>query len=120
MKIETIQFWSQLEVLANAKRVVIDRPKGSHHPDYPGAIYPVDYGYLEGTLASDGEEIDVWIGSQVGQTLQGVFLTVDLIKLDVELKIVSGCSIEEIQEILVFLNTGSMSAIYLKRDGGCL
>ena len=26
-------------------------------------VYPLDYGYLEGTSAMDGEGVDVWVGT---------------------------------------------------------
>lgn len=42
-------------------RVKVDRPLGSVHPDYPDLIYPVNYGYVEGIIAPDGEEQDVYI-----------------------------------------------------------
>jgi inorganic pyrophosphatase len=40
--------------------VTIDRPLGSKHPKY-GDIYPLNYGYIKGTLAPDGEEMDAYI-----------------------------------------------------------
>ena len=40
--------------------VTVDRPLGSKHPDYD-MIYPVNYGYVEGIFAGDGEEQDVYI-----------------------------------------------------------
>ena len=42
-------------------KVTVDRPMGSHHPDYPDLIYPINYGYIEGTLAADGEEQDAYV-----------------------------------------------------------
>ena len=42
-------------------KVKIDRPLGSSHPEYPEMIYPINYGYVEGFLAPDGEEQDVYI-----------------------------------------------------------
>ena len=39
----------------------IDRPIGSHHPDYPDLIYPINYGYVEGVMAKDNEEQDVYV-----------------------------------------------------------
>lgn len=42
-------------------KLVIDRPKGSTHPNHSDLIYPLDYGYLEGTAAGDGHDIDVWL-----------------------------------------------------------
>lgn len=41
--------------------VTVDRPLGSSHPDYPDMIYPVNYGYVAGVMAPDGEEQDAYI-----------------------------------------------------------
>lgn len=41
--------------------VTVDRPLGSYHPEHPNIYYSVNYGYLKGTLAADGEEEDVYI-----------------------------------------------------------
>lgn len=40
--------------------VQIDRPMGSRHPVH-GFIYPVNYGYLPGTVAADGEAVDAYV-----------------------------------------------------------
>ena len=41
--------------------VTVDRPLGSCHPKYPDLYYPVNYGYIEGIMAPDGEEQDAYI-----------------------------------------------------------
>ena len=41
--------------------VYVDRPLGSRHPKYPELIYPINYGYIEGLSAGDGEEQDAYI-----------------------------------------------------------
>lgn len=41
--------------------VTVDRPLGSFHPEYKDMYYPVNYGYIEGTTAPDGEELDAYI-----------------------------------------------------------
>ena len=38
--------------------IVIDRPIGFHHK---GLVYPINYGYIEGLLAPDGEDQDVYV-----------------------------------------------------------
>ena len=40
--------------------VLIDRPLGSHHPIH-GFYYPVNYGYLPGVPAPDGEDLDAYV-----------------------------------------------------------
>ena len=42
-------------------KVIIDRPIGSHHPNHREIIYPVNYGYIEGVMAADGEEQDAYV-----------------------------------------------------------
>ena len=42
-------------------KVIVDRPKGSFHPQYKDIVYPLNYGYVDGVLAGDGEEQDVYI-----------------------------------------------------------
>ena len=40
--------------------VTVDRPIGSRHPDH-GFINPVNYGYIRGVIAPDGEDLDAYI-----------------------------------------------------------
>ncbi len=41
--------------------VTVDRPMGSVHPKYSDMTYPINYGYVEGIMAADGEEQDVYL-----------------------------------------------------------
>jgi len=41
--------------------VTIDRPLGSYHPKYKDMYYPINYGYIEGIIAPDGEEQDAYV-----------------------------------------------------------
>lgn len=48
------------EYLNKIITIKIDRPLGSHHPKH-NFIYPVNYGYVPGTINSDGEELDAYL-----------------------------------------------------------
>lgn len=48
------------EYLNKIVKVKIDRQMGSKHPKH-NYIYPVNYGYLPGTISGDGEELDCYI-----------------------------------------------------------
>ena len=41
--------------------VCMDRPLGSRHPAHPNLVYPVNYGYVPGYFAGDGEEQDAYV-----------------------------------------------------------
>lgn len=40
--------------------VMMDRPLGCTHPKH-GFVYPVNYGYIPGTVSGDGEELDSYV-----------------------------------------------------------
>ena len=105
------RFWQEIAALVTINAMMIDRPKGSLHPRYPEMIYPLDYGYLENTSAADGGGIDVWIGSLKAQTLTGILCTFDTLKRDMEIKILLGCTSEDIQTIRHF--HGEMYTLYI-------
>ena len=48
-------------MILSSVTVVIDRPLGSYHPKHPDLYYPVNYGYIPGIMAPDGEEQDAYI-----------------------------------------------------------
>ena len=108
-------FWEAMETLVSGVRLVIDRPKGSHHPRYPEIVYPLDYGYLDGTTAIDGGGVDVWRGSLPAPAIVGALCTIDLVKKDVEVKILLGCTESEIETVRAFCNEGPMKAHLIRR-----
>ena len=48
-------------MIGNIVKVTVDRPLGSYHPKHKDIYYPVNYGYIEGIFAPDGEEQDAYI-----------------------------------------------------------
>ncbi len=108
-------FWLMLDQLVATSEIVIDRPRGSAHPRYPDFVYPVDYGYLANTQVMDGGGLDVWVGSLPGRALTGVICTVDVLKRDVELKLLLGCTPAEQRVILEAHNAYSQAGILVER-----
>lgn len=109
-------FWGYLDRLVSDSAVRIERRRHTAHPDYPDMIYPLDYGYLTGTSAMDGDEVDVWVGSGDTAQVSGVLVTVDLLKRDTEVKVMLGCTQAEQQQALAFLNqSGLLRALLVPR-----
>jgi inorganic pyrophosphatase len=111
-----VDFWTRLDELIARNRLVLDRPRGSRHPKYQEVTYPLDYGYLEGTSGGDGNEVDVWRGSMQESSLVGIVCTVDVMKRDSEIKLLVGCTADEMDTVFRFLNNNYMSAIVISRD----
>lgn len=107
------EFWQALSNLIRMKRIIIDRPKGSQHPNWKDLIYPLDYGYLENTTAADGDGIDVWCGSLPEKTLTGILCSFDKLKNDAEIKLLIGCTEEDINTIIE-LNK-DLPSLYIKK-----
>ena len=110
-----MDYWKSLEHLVQTQKLVIDRPKGSGHPQFPESIYPLDYGYLEGTISGDGQGIDVWHGSLGDKTVQAVFSVIDSRTRILETKLIVGCTDDDIETIMKYHNSYSQSAIMVKR-----
>lgn len=41
--------------------IIVNRPLGSTHPDDANMVYPINYGYIPGTMAPDGHPIDAYV-----------------------------------------------------------
>ena len=48
-------------ILGKTVTVIMDRPMGAYHPKHKDILYPVNYGYIPGVIAGDGEEQDAYV-----------------------------------------------------------
>ena len=109
-------FWQAIDALLSSGKIVIDRPRGSVHPRFPQIRYEVDYGYIESTTSMDGGGIDVWRGSLPSENVNALICTVDLMKKDSEIKLLVGCTVEEMKTVYDFHNnTEFMKGILIRR-----
>lgn len=97
-------FWQKLDTIYLSSKLEIDRPKDSVHYKYSNLVYPVDYGYLKDTTGTGMDPIDVFKGSLPSNQIQAAIITADILKKDCVVKLVVGCSDEEIYDIMHFLN----------------
>ncbi len=115
--------WEMWDGFITMNGITIERPSGTAHPRYPDIIYPIDYGYVNGTLANDGEEVDVFVGTAgsgpggacTGSGLVAAIFTNDPRKGDREVKFLFNCSPREIYLVNGFVNFAPMSGRLLMR-----
>jgi inorganic pyrophosphatase len=70
--------------------VRVDRPQGSRHPRHPDLAYPVNYGFVPGTLSGDGQPVDAYlldVNEPVGEAA-GVVVALIVRENDAEDKLV--------------------------------
>lgn len=48
-------------MLGQTVKVIVDRALGTFHPNHKEIFYTVNYGYIPGIIAPDGEEQDAYI-----------------------------------------------------------
>lgn len=83
--------------------ITIDRPRGTAHPDYPSIRYPLDYGYVNGTVSTDGEPLDVFVGRGTTGPV-GAILTTDHRRRDRECKLLYDCTPADVYTAHGFIN----------------
>lgn len=116
LETNNLDFWNAVDTLVFNGKIVIDRPKGSSHPQIPNIKYPLDYGYIENTASMDGGGIDVWRGTLPDSKVNAIICTVDLMKKDSEIKLLIGCTEEEMKVVYEFHNkTEYMKGILVRR-----
>jgi len=81
---------SLMPFLGQRVTVTIDRPLGSRHPRRPDLVYPINYGFVPGTVSGDGMPLDAYllgVDEAVAQA-EGVVIAVIVRSDDVEDKLV--------------------------------
>ena len=75
-------------IIGKSVMVVVDRPMGSIHPKHKSISYPINYGFIPGVIAADGEEQDAYIlgVDQPVDCFEGTVIAVIYRKNDVEEK----------------------------------
>jgi GrpB-like predicted nucleotidyltransferase (UPF0157 family)/8-oxo-dGTP pyrophosphatase MutT (NUDIX family) len=82
------QTWSLFNTTVS---VIIDRPIGYVHDKHGKTVYSVNYGFIEGEIAPDGEELDVYIlgVSEPLQSFTGQVIAIIYREDDIEDKLVA-------------------------------
>lgn len=107
-------YFKHLSKLIEENGITIDRPKGFAHPRFPDLIYPLDYGYINGTKSQDGQGIDLFIGDDHSGGVVGIICTIDAVKKDSEIKVLYNCTEDNIATALMMTNNGPMTGMLVR------
>lgn len=110
-------FWQKLDTLFMSSKIVINRPIGQKHEVYPSLVFPVDYGYIKDTSGTGSEAVDIFVGKNKADKVQAIAVSTDILRKNIEVKLIVGCDEEEVQLILEFLNSMEFQKALLIRRG---
>lgn len=110
-------FWQKLDSIYFASSIVITQPQGSTHSTFTNLVYPVEYGYLNDTLSQDELGIAIYKGKGSAYSVEAILVAADILKKDIEVKLLVGCNEEEVEMILRFVNQTEFQKTILVRRG---
>ena len=110
-------FWQKIDTLYLSSDLVMDKPKGTSHHEYHNLIYPVDYGHLKSSVEDIDESVGLYRGTGNKKIIDTIVVCVDILKKDVEVKLLMGCTPQEEEAILIFLNQTDFQKTILVRRG---
>ncbi len=110
-------FWQKLDTLYFSSKLNIAFEKGHTHPKYKNLIYPVQYGYLLDLVDDKDLRIAVFKGSSNTGKIESLIIAADILKKDLEPKLIVGCTEEEVTNVLLFLNQTDLQKTILVKRG---
>ncbi len=60
-RLEVVKRQIMDEMIGKEVKVTVDRPLGTLHPQFSNIYYTLNYGYIDGIIAGDGEYQDAYI-----------------------------------------------------------
>jgi inorganic pyrophosphatase len=97
-------FWQKVDTLYLSSKLNIIHRKGDTHPRFKNLIYPVSYGKLEDTAETGGSGISVYVGTGSHGVVTALVIAADILEKSLDVKILAGCTDEETEDVLRFLN----------------
>ena len=110
-------FWQKVDTLYLSGTRKIIKKKGEQHDTYKNLVYPLDYARIEDMKSVSGHGVAVYLGSQNRNQVSGLIVAADILEKELDVKVLAGCSEEEIEDVLRFLNQTDFQKTVLIRRG---
>ena len=110
-------FWQKIDTLYLSNEVKVLRQKGDVHPTFKNLIYPVNYGRLKDTASVNQDGVSVYLGTGNRNEITAVVVAADILSKEIDVKLLVGCSAEEEDKVLRFLNQTDYQKTVLIRRG---
>ena len=109
-------FWQKLDTIYLSSDFTVVNKKGSSDPKSFGEQYPCDYGYLK-TLSTDNETAIPCFKGESFKEVDAIVVVADILSRSLSVVPLIGCSAEEEEAILNFLNQNDhQKTVLVKRS----
>ena len=112
-------FWQKIDTLFLSGNLQMTKKKGEVHPTFRNLIYPVDYGKLTDTKSAE-DGVAVYAGSGDRSEITALVVAADILMKELDVKILVGCTDEETDSVLRFLNQTDYQKTVLIRRGNTI
>ena len=110
-------FWQKVDSLYITGGFTRTKKKGEVHDRFKNLIYPVDYGRVADLKGVSENGVSVYAGSGNRNTVSALVIAADILAKELDVKILAGCTEEEIDTVLRFLNQTEFQKTVLIRRG---
>lgn len=112
-------FWQKIDTLCLSGDFKEVNEKGSVHKQYPNLKYPCSYGYIKDSLILEDNGIQCFKGTN-GSDCESAVICADILKREIDVKLLIGVNEQEEDDILRFLNQTDFQKTVLIRKGNDL
>ncbi len=110
-------FWQKVDTLFLSSEINLNRKKGDVHPVFKNLIYPTDYGHVTDTKSVTSEGVSVYAGSGDRNKITALVVAADILAKELDVKMLIGCTDQEVEDVLRFLNQTDLQKTVLIRRG---
>ncbi len=109
-------FWQKVDTLYLSGTRKVFKKKGEVHDTFKNLVYPLDYARIEDMKSVSGHGVAVYLGSENRNKVSALVVAADILEKELDVKVLAGCTEEEIEEVLRYLNqTDFQKTVLIKR-----
>ncbi len=109
-------FWQKVDTLYLSGTRKVFKKKGEVHDTFKNLVYPLDYARIEDMKSVSGHGVAVYLGSENRNKVSALVIAADILEKELDVKVLAGCTEEEIEEVLRYLNqTDFQKTVLIKR-----
>lgn len=108
-------FWQKVDAAYISGDYKTIYKKGTRHPNYPGLIFPVDYGHI----STNDDKLSAMkaFKGEYNDKIEAIVVCANLLEKDLSAIVLIGLNEEEIEAVLRFLNSTEFQKAIIFRRG---